>query len=243
MQGRLRWAALLGGLSVAVAAWAQSAPADSGEVSRLVQEYEQREAQFLADKPASGEFDMTRHPAREYRPKFRALAEKYAHQAEALPALSWLASNGSAEDRTWALDVLEREHVGRPEIVQVLRDLQFEGRAVERLYDAVLARNKDREVLARAMVQKGNMLLTDWAAPDETLAVRQKEALKLFRKVVDEYGGTKVAKRAESWIFDIEKLQVGMKAPDLVGKDADGKEIRLSDYRGRVVVLAFWGYW
>ena len=34
-----------------------------------------------------------------------------------------------------------------------------------------------------------------------------------------------------------------MQAPELVGTDVDGKEIRLSQYRGRVVVLDFWGLW
>jgi peroxiredoxin len=39
------------------------------------------------------------------------------------------------------------------------------------------------------------------------------------------------------------KLTIGKPAPDIVGKDLDGKEFRLSDYRGRVVVLAFSGEW
>ena len=34
-----------------------------------------------------------------------------------------------------------------------------------------------------------------------------------------------------------------MKAPDLVGKDVDGKEIRLSQFASQVVVLDFWGFW
>lgn len=31
--------------------------------------------------------------------------------------------------------------------------------------------------------------------------------------------------------------------PDIVGEDVDGKEFKLSDYRGKVVVLDFWGFW
>jgi peroxiredoxin len=38
-------------------------------------------------------------------------------------------------------------------------------------------------------------------------------------------------------------LTIGKPAPDIVGRDLDGKEFRLSDYRGRVVVLAFSGEW
>jgi hypothetical protein len=40
-----------------------------------------------------------------------------------------------------------------------------------------------------------------------------------------------------------EALAVGKVAPDIVGEDIDGKEFKLSDYRGKVVVLDFWGNW
>jgi len=36
---------------------------------------------------------------------------------------------------------------------------------------------------------------------------------------------------------------VGEKAPQIEGKDIDGKPLKLSDYRGKVVVLVFWGSW
>jgi len=38
-------------------------------------------------------------------------------------------------------------------------------------------------------------------------------------------------------------LAVGTEAPDIVGEDTDGKPMKLSDYRGKVVVLDFWGHW
>ncbi len=40
-----------------------------------------------------------------------------------------------------------------------------------------------------------------------------------------------------------EKAAVGKPAPDIVGKDLDGVEFKLSDYRGKVVMLDFWGDW
>lgn len=35
-------------------------------------------------------------------------------------------------------------------------------------------------------------------------------------------------------------IEIGQKAPDLLGKDQDGKEIRLSDYPGRTIALYFY---
>jgi hypothetical protein len=36
---------------------------------------------------------------------------------------------------------------------------------------------------------------------------------------------------------------VGLLAPDIVGEDLNGDVLRLRDYRGKVVVLDFWGHW
>ena len=37
--------------------------------------------------------------------------------------------------------------------------------------------------------------------------------------------------------------QVGQLAPETVGEDLDGVPFKLSDYRGKVVLLDFWGDW
>ena len=39
-------------------------------------------------------------------------------------------------------------------------------------------------------------------------------------------------------VFDI-----GAVAPEIQGEDLDGNRFKLSDYRGKVVVLDFWGHW
>ena len=35
----------------------------------------------------------------------------------------------------------------------------------------------------------------------------------------------------------------GQEAPEIEGEDIDGKKFKLSEYRGKVVVLDFWGHW
>ena len=44
-------------------------------------------------------------------------------------------------------------------------------------------------------------------------------------------------------VFQWRHLQVGREAPDFLTEDVDGTEFRLSDYRGKVVLLDFWGFW
>lgn len=53
----------------------------------------------------------------------------------------------------------------------------------------------------------------------------------------------KLGEVARQKLFAIRHLSVGKVAPDIQGKDLDGKPFKLSDYRGRVVMLTFWGDW
>ncbi|HYV35975.1 MAG TPA: redoxin domain-containing protein [Gemmataceae bacterium] len=45
-------------------------------------------------------------------------------------------------------------------------------------------------------------------------------------------------KKAKQEYAPVDKL-----VPDIEGEDTDGKAFKLSDYRGKVVLLDFWGNW
>jgi len=65
------------------------------------------------------------------------------------------------------------------------------------------------------------------------------KAAETFGDVKHPYGGT-IGEKARSELFEIRNLTVGKTAPDIVGVDQDGKPLKLSEYRGRVVLLDFW---
>ena len=48
---------------------------------------------------------------------------------------------------------------------------------------------------------------------------------------------------AQRELFAIEHLSVGKMSPEIRGHDLNGTEFRLSEYRGKVVLLSFWGDW
>jgi hypothetical protein len=52
-----------------------------------------------------------------------------------------------------------------------------------------------------------------------------------------------VGDAADAELFELRHLQPGKPAPDIDGHDIDGKAFKLSDYRGKVVLLDFWGDW
>ena len=53
----------------------------------------------------------------------------------------------------------------------------------------------------------------------------------------------KLFKNIKRDLFIAENLSVGCTAPDIVGTDHEGKEFKLSDFKGKVVLLDFWGFW
>ena len=75
------------------------------------------------------------------------------------------------------------------------------------------------------------------------------EAIKLFTELDQKYGkeelrpGLSVARIAQQSIYSIQNLSIGKIAPDIVGEDLEGVKFKLSDYRGKVVMLSFWGSW
>lgn len=57
-----------------------------------------------------------------------------------------------------------------------------------------------------------------------------------------EYYG-KLGDAAARELFEMHNLQIGKPVPDIEGTDVDGVPFKLSDYRGKVVMLDFWGHW
>src|SRR5439155_24738268 len=57
------------------------------------------------------------------------------------------------------------------------------------------------------------------------------------------YKKTNLGRAAAAELFEIRHLAVGKTVPDLESDDTEGKPLKLSDYRGKVVVLVFWGTW
>ena len=52
--------------------------------------------------------------------------------------------------------------------------------------------------------------------------------------------GETVADKAEPEFFGLRHLAVAKMARDIEGQDQDGVRFKLSDYRGKVVLLDFW---
>lgn len=79
------------------------------------------------------------------------------------------------------------------------------------------------------------------------------QAERAFNDVINDYGDCPlmsptpgyptIGDRARAELFEMEHLQPGSAAPEIAGEDLDGTQFKLSDYRGKVVLLVFWASW
>ena len=91
----------------------------------------------------------------------------------------------------------------------------------------------------------GKEYVADLLKQDRGKAVKEVEAV--FEQAAEKYGDVKldsetIADRAKAELFEIRHLSVGKEAQEIEGEDQDGKQFKLSDYRGKVVLLDFWSF-
>jgi hypothetical protein len=137
-----------------------------------------------------------------------------------------------------ALSVLD-EHALGERIAEVLPRLSGHGaKGIDALLKKVLEQNPARAVKGNACFQLA-MRTRDEAARELLLERLVKE----FSDVPQTFGKETLGDVAERRLFAMRNLRVGKTAPDIEGKDMDGVAFKLSDYRGKVVLLDFWGFW
>ena len=192
--------------------------------------------------------------------KFRQLAERHPGTLVELKSLAFILAESRLpphpafeSDAQWALKRLSQQHAANPAIGDVLMEVWFSFSWVGRqpmidFYERIIKENKDKSAVAQAKLS----LATTIRRTNERGALEskpnnrpadEKRSTELFREIVTQHEGTEAAKRASHYLFEIEHLQIGMKAPDIVGKDVDGKPIRLTNFKGKIIYLDFWGFW
>jgi hypothetical protein len=247
------------------ALWARDKPAEqkppAGAYRALVEEY--RDARKEADRVfAEAKTDGEREKIRaafartrsQFVARFLAYARAHGRDREALLALFFVLhvdTEAEARHLDEAVRLVLKDHVTSdrltdPPILQLVEDSP----AAERLLRGVLEKSPHRAVRAQAGLSLGLMLngraspRRAGARPPENAAALAREAEELFERVATKYADVAaVAEQAGGELFEIRHLAVGKAAPDIKGADGGGKDLKLSDYRGRVVVLEFWAEW
>jgi AhpC/TSA family len=120
----------------------------------------------------------------------------------------------------------------------------------EALLRGLLEKDARPEVQGAATVILAKLLWrrADELPPEEGQAAAKliKESEDLYEKALAKYadvdlqGRGTVGKKAKSDLYSLRNLSLGKVAPEIAAEDQDGKQFKLSDYRGKVVLLDFW---
>ncbi len=121
--------------------------------------------------------------------------------------------------------------------------------AAEKLLRQIQGKVGDHhQVQAQVTLALAQHLKNRWSTAETTDPAEAKKlaaaADEVYTELEKKFADVKPAvEAAKGDIFELRHLAVGKSAPDITGEDADGKAFKLSDYKGKVVVLDFWANW
>ncbi len=199
------------------------------------------------------------------------LARAKPKSEESFAALEWVVntvSGLSPPSGPSALEILTRQYADNPRIGKVITVLAYylpqdSSPAFQPgvdLLKAVVEKNPDRVARGQAalglawLAKRKFQQAEPKGGPDAAALAAQAE--QAFESVVHDYGdcpnlrtvgvrppASTLGGEAEPELFELRHLSIGRAAPEIQGEDLDGGGLKLSDYRGKVVLLVFWASW
>lgn len=239
-------------------------PAEGEEFRALVKEYEQGRRDFLAavrKAKTEAEADQViaekRPDEAKYIARFLGLAEKGPASRTAAEAATWILTHTPYAPDPKAVEIIARHHVTSDVIGPICGAIGFSTmKANGELLRQILRKSPHRSIRGQACLGLAQHLIFLCDRPPQDARTAdlprsislQAEAEALLKQAISDYGDVEfgkmpMAEAAKIMLADIHRFGIGRSAPDVDGRDAQGRAFRLSDYRGKVVVLTFSGNW
>jgi len=218
----------------------------SSEFSREIRKTKAEDMAALYD-------DRAKNPVYGYIPKMAELAERAKGTEVEFRCWQFVFNNRmrfkDAELADWQAKSLTglKAHIDRDYFAEFVARMGGSGLPPEEA-DAIRTRceaSTNVNVKTAAVFLKGAALFG--AKTDEK---KSADGRAILKSIMDDpamaavkVSDTTYGKRIEGMFFSRDFLSLGKVAPDFDAVDQDGKAWKLSDYRGQVVVVDFWGFW
>ena len=177
--------------------------------------------------------------------EFQQLIDDFPGSEGARKSLFWMVRNWSGcspsiEEQHKVLlknlDTLITYYVNHPDLVEVLSLCKYvDLRICRDFFEKVIEKTTTKSVREDALYYYACTLY------DSEISRNVIYSKKLFQQLSKHKNNYQ--QKSKNFLSKLERRQTGMVAPEIVGKDVDGNEMRLSDFRGNVVFLYFWGHW
>jgi hypothetical protein len=228
------------------------------EYRGLRKEYETKRAEVLkaynaakTEEEKQKAFDKWPN-AEDYAGRVMKLVQKSPKDDFVTEALVWVveqARSGPNVDK--AMDMLVKDHIESTKLAGVCDVLSYStSPSAQKYLETIMEKSPHHEVQGQACYSLADYLKTRAGRTSEAKDADKitKSSEKLFERVIEKYdnikyGDSTLGETAKGDLFEIRNLAIGKVAPQIEGEDINGKKLRLSDYRGKVVVLDFWGNW
>ncbi len=135
-------------------------------------------------------------------------------------------------------------HADLPWLADVARWIQADGtpggigfERADQLLSALAETTTLKATRAAALSGRGALLAT------RVDAASAAEHMRLLRELAEKHADTPAGASAKGRLFQADYLVPGKTPPEVEAVDTDGKALKLADYRGKVLVLEFWGFW
>ncbi len=158
----------------------------------------------------------------------------------------------TGENMDKAMAIILENHVESPKIQPVLEFMSEAGRPGQEFLNTVSEKSKSKEVQALAMfytalAKDAQASSLEGNTPNENANRLRDEAVDMIEKAVklapDVKVGTGTLKSAAAAEMASMKIGVGKPVPEVEGIDLDGKKVKLSSFKGKVVLFDFWATW
>ena len=174
----------------------------------------------------------------------KAAAADYAGTDDAVMFLLFVLQMGAKQEEVVeALDTLTDKHLANKAVVDLGRMIPYLTSLVPadkaKVFIERLAKIPDANVRGWVALAQHQPTIEKADREGEAYQTAKTELLKAAELVTD--AGLKGEIR--SVIDTRETFGIGNVAPDIEGQDLDGVAFKLSDYKGKVVFLDFWGDW
>jgi peroxiredoxin len=199
-----------------------------------------------------------------------ALAQSSANSDDAFAALEWILTH---EDAYYfpvggtALKLVTEHHADNARIGVLIANLSYSipretnvHEAALKLIKVVAKTNPDQTARGQALlgladIAREEVVLAEARGNPEVNRLRS-VAEEAYKLVQQNYGNCRylrtsggraprktLGEQAALALFDLNRLREGQVAPEIEAKDLAGVQFKLSDHRGKVVLLVFWASW
>lgn len=232
------------------------------KVLKEAENSERKAATRTMATPAIRTIGMGDGPGAEFSARFLRFAEENPKDPSAVESFVMaLRTSGGPNSKSgiWrrVVDALKSDFLNSPEIEKALQVLAMPAdEAANDLIRQIISHNPNRKIQAKACkalatwladaAQRGELFEGNTALRGNVEAAMGKEFVEKLMANADENKkeAAQLANRVRVEYSDVlPDLSIGQPVPEVISNDVSGQKVKLSDLRGKVVVLDIWTTW